>query len=53
MITHPPAGHADAGGLEFAMDTLSFHVHGNADSHGPWDAATARAGFHPAAMELG
>jgi len=33
QVTHPTAGQAGAGGLDFAMDTLSLHVHGNADSH--------------------
>ncbi len=33
QVTHPTAGQTGAGGLDFAMDTLSLHVHGNADSH--------------------
>ena len=32
-ITPPAAGGADASGLDFALDTLSLRVHGNADSH--------------------
>jgi kynurenine formamidase len=32
-ITQPAAAQTDAGGLSFALDTLSLHVHGNADSH--------------------
>jgi kynurenine formamidase len=32
-ITPPVAGRPDASGLDFALDTLSLHVHGNADSH--------------------
>ena len=31
-LTAPAAG-PDAEGLDFALDTLSLHVHGNADSH--------------------
>ena len=32
-ITPPAAGGTEASGLDFALDTLSLHVHGNADSH--------------------
>jgi kynurenine formamidase len=32
-LTRPPGGRAAPAGLDFAMDTLSLHVHGNADSH--------------------
>ena len=32
-LTHPAAGPGSGSGLDFAMDTLFLHVHGNADSH--------------------
>lgn len=32
-LTRPRAGRAAPAGLDFAMDSLSLHVHGNADSH--------------------
>jgi kynurenine formamidase len=32
-MTHPAGGRAAPTGLHFAMDSLSLHVHGNADSH--------------------
>jgi kynurenine formamidase len=33
QITLPAADRADPDGLDFALDTLSLHVHGNADTH--------------------
>jgi kynurenine formamidase len=32
-ITHPAADRADPDALAFALDTISLHVHGNADTH--------------------
>lgn len=32
-LSHPATGQDGALGLDFAMDSLSLHVHGNADSH--------------------
>lgn len=32
-VNHPPTGTAAPDGLAFALDTLSLHIHGDADSH--------------------